>query len=221
MKRLILIMSALILFGCASSTLIRTIPDGAKVKQGSVVVGVTPYDYWDRRLSFTDKTFTLQLDGYKDKEVTITKNIFYVSRIFFPPVLAWPWMFGYPDLYYFELEKNSAGSGCPGLSLYQCWKKQLTEMPSHKARVEDVSMLLGVPPTRCETVVSPKAVMKAEQCYWELQSGRVAGSSGGGIVNQYGGAAISGSAEAHQRFFRASCRIHDGYLVECNSNWQE
>jgi predicted metalloprotease with PDZ domain len=168
-------------------------------------------------------------------------------------------------------------------------------MPSHNARVEDVSMLLGIPPTRCEPVVSQrpligisldskKAVVKhvipnspahqagirpddsiisinnqsvensaqikealqtyaqegeplhivtsrgslivvpklpkAEQCYWELQAGQIAKSGDGAYVNQWGGAASSGGS-AYQRFFRASCRIHDGYLAGCNANWQE
>lgn len=295
MKRLILLfMSALILFGCASSTVIKTIPNGVKIKQGSEMKGVTPYDYWDRSPSFAIQKFTLQKDGYKDKEITITKDSFYVSRIFFPPVLAWPWMFGYQDSYFFELEKSDA-SGCTGLPLYPCWGKQLTEMPNNNARVEDVSMLLGVPPKRCESVESKqlligvlfdseKAVVKsvtpnspahhagiragdsiisingqsvvnsaqirealqtyaregqplnivtnrstlvvvpklpkAEQCYWELQEGQVARTGGSAYVDQWRGTASSGGS-AHQQFFRASCRIHDGFLAECSANWQE
>jgi hypothetical protein len=109
MKRLILLfMSALILFGCASATVIKTIPYGAKIKQGSELKGITPYDYWDRSPSFASQTFTLQMEGYKDKEVTINKDQFFFSRILFPPVLAWPWMFGYKDSYCYELEKKDA-----------------------------------------------------------------------------------------------------------------
>ena len=181
---------------------------------------------------------------------------------------------------------SSVAFGCAHTSLYQNWGKQLTEMPSHNARVEDVSMLLGAPPTRCEPVesqrpligiflISKEAVVnyvtpnspayqagirpgdriisinnqsvvdsvqtrealhtyareseplhiltsrgalvvvpkfpKAEQCYWELQAGQIARSGGGAYVNQWGGAASSGGS-AYQRFVRASCRIHDGYL---------
>ena len=106
MKSLIMILSALILFGCASSTVIKTIPEGAKIKKGGQLMGITPYDLWDRDASFASTTYTLQMDGYKDKEITIIKGVFYFHRLFFPPVLALPWLFGHNPSYYFELEKS-------------------------------------------------------------------------------------------------------------------
>lgn len=222
MKRIILIMAVFILFGCASSTLIRTIPDGAKVKQDGVVVGITPFDLWDRSESFAEKKFILQKDGYKDKEITIKKDVIYVSRIFFPPILALPWLYGYQELYFFELERSgSHAPGCEGLSAFRCWEKKLAEMPEQKATANDVSLLIGTPPIRCETVEAPKGVLKTDQCYWELEAGQYTRATDGGLVNKYGGAAVSGSATAYQRYFRASCRINDGYVVKCNCNWQE
>jgi len=190
---------------------------------------------------------------------------------------------------------SSFVSGCAHTSLYQSWGKQLTEMPRHNGRVEDVSMLLGAAPTRCEAVVSQQPLIgirfdskkpivisvtpnspahqagispgdsiisinsqsvvdsaqirtafqnnaregeplhlvtsrgalvvvpklpKAEQCYWDLQAGQIARVGGGAYVNQWGGTASSGGS-AYQRFFRASCRIHDGFLAGCHANWQE
>jgi hypothetical protein len=61
---------------------------------------------------------------------------------------------------------------------------------------------------------------KAEQCYWELQAGQIARVGGGAYVNQWGGSASSGGS-AYQRFFRASCRIYDGFVAGCQGNWQE
>lgn len=61
---------------------------------------------------------------------------------------------------------------------------------------------------------------KVEQCYWELRAGQVAQSRSGVYVNQYGGAGGAGSS-AYQRFFKASCRVYDGYIFQCNANWQE
>ena len=52
--------------------------------------------------------------------------------------------------------------GCVHLrtSLYQGWGQQIAEeMPLHNGRVEDVSMLLGVPPTHCEPVASQKPLI--------------------------------------------------------------
>src|SRR5579859_5459450 len=41
-------------------------------------------------------------------------------------------------------------------SIYQNWGKQLAEeLPRRNARVEDVSFLLGVGPTRCEQIAPP------------------------------------------------------------------
>jgi len=60
-------------------------------------------------------------------------------------------------------------------------------------------------------VVVPK-VQKAEQCYWELQADQVASSNS---------VAASAGGSAYQRFFRASCRVNNGFLSKCNANWQE
>ena len=203
-------------------------------------------------------------------------------------MLNWLWMI-------VILTFSSFVSGCAHTSLYQSWGEQLTEMPQHNGRVEDVSMLLGAAPTRCEPVVSQQPLIgihfnskkpivisvtpnspahqagirpgdsiisinsqsvvdsaqiraafqnnaregeplhlvtsrgtlvvvpklpKAEQCYWELQAGQIARVGGGAYVNQWGGTASSGGS-AYQRFFRASCRIHDGFLAGCHANWQE
>ncbi len=190
---------------------------------------------------------------------------------------------------------GSVASACVRTSLYQNWGRQLVELPRHNGRVDDVSLLLGGPPTRCEPVNAPYPVIgvgvdpekpvvnsvvpsspadqagvrpgdsikaiagqpvanseqlrsairsnaregqplhietsrgtlsvvpkvpKAEQCYWEVQAGQVARASGSAYVDQWGGSAASGSS-AHQRFFRASCRIHDGFVAGCQANWQE
>ena len=92
--------------GCASGTWICSVPDKVKVvAPGGKLMGVTPYYYWDRNFSGMEMTFLLKNEGYKDKEVIIKKDRFFISRVFFPPVLALPWVMGYEDEYYFELEK--------------------------------------------------------------------------------------------------------------------
>jgi membrane-associated protease RseP (regulator of RpoE activity) len=60
-------------------------------------------------------------------------------------------------------------------------------------------------------VVVPK-VQKAEQCYWELQADQVTNSSG---------VAAGSGGSAYQRFFRTSCRVNNGFLSKCKTNWQE
>ena len=106
MKKIVLILCVFILFGCASSTLIRSIPDGAKVKKDGVLIGLTPFNNWDRSISFSEKKFTLERDGYKEKNIILKKDVLHISRFFFPPILALPWLFGYDEQYFFELEES-------------------------------------------------------------------------------------------------------------------
>lgn len=191
----------------------------------------------------------------------------------------------------------ASASGCrhrPRVTLYGQWSKQLSEMSANQGRAEDVSLLLGVPPSRCDPVQDPKPLtglmldagrfvravlsggpaesagirpgdevlaiggrdvmtgkeamdalhavtregqsieivltrgtvpvtprrMRTEQCYWESHAGAVAVSGGGSYVNAYGGGSRSSGA-AYERFFRASCRVVEGFLWNCQSNWQE
>lgn len=186
-------------------------------------------------------------------------------------------------------------AGCASTSLYQTWGQRLLNLPQEGARTEDVSLLLGSPPYRCESVSNPSLTIGAlidpqepvvrfvlpggpadeagirkgdrlvsvasspalttrdavsaiqslaregtqleiqtnrgsykvsprreteEQCYWEVGAGQVARGASSATINPYGGQAVSGSA-SYQRFFRASCRIRGGYLVGCQSNWQQ
>jgi hypothetical protein len=105
MKKLIFVLSVLFLFGCASTTYIKTIPSGAKVMDANSIKGLTPYMHWDRAMGGS-RTFTLKKEGYKDKTITITKTDFNPMRLIAPPVLAWPWVYDYPDEYIFELDES-------------------------------------------------------------------------------------------------------------------
>jgi len=186
-------------------------------------------------------------------------------------------------------------ASCAKPTLYQGWGQQLVNMPRHNGRLEDASMLLGGPPSHCETIEEPDPVIgvrfdqqnpviefvyprtpaeqaglavgdavssiagravvtteeaiagirlhsregeplevhtnrgaifvtptvpSAKQCYWEIRAGEISRGGGAAVVNQWGGSAGASSA-AYQRFFRASCRIHDSYVVGCQANWQE
>ena len=108
--------------------------------------------------------------------------------------------------------------GCAHNSLYQRWENQLREMPSHNARVEDVSMLLGTPPKRCESVQSQE-LTKGEQCYWDILDGQVDSSSSGTHMSPDGGIFRSGGSR--YKYFDANCTFNDGFLVRCIINWNE
>ena len=101
-----IVLSVIILFGCASSTVIKTMPSGAKVKKDGEIIGTTPYEFWDREHSDYTATYVLSKHGYKDKEVTIKKDVLFVHRIIVPPIIGLPWLYGYNPSYFYELEKS-------------------------------------------------------------------------------------------------------------------
>lgn len=181
-------------------------------------------------------------------------------------------------------------TGC-ATSVYRQWGKRIDDLTRQSARVDDVSMVLGTPPTRCDVVaasspsigasidpqtralrgiipggaadqaglragdaitsiagqavatpeqtvavyrsyaregqpltlgtsrgtvsVIPK-MPKVEQCYWDVQAGQV--SQSGAYASPSGGYA---SGSSNQRFFRASCRVNDGFLTGCQWNYQQ
>ncbi len=70
------------------------------------LLGMTPYNYWDRSPSGTETSFLLKCDGYIDKIISVKKDVLYVHRLILPPLLALPWVLGYEEEYYFELDKK-------------------------------------------------------------------------------------------------------------------
>jgi len=105
MKKTILLF-VLLLAGCASSSVIKTIPDQVMVYKNDQLVGVTPYEFWDRDISGAETTLLLRKPGFQDKTAKIKKDVLYVHRIFCPPILALPWLFGYDSSYVYELTEK-------------------------------------------------------------------------------------------------------------------
>src|SRR4030043_1043558 len=59
-------MTFFFLFGCASATLVKSNPPGAKLYLDRQLKGETPYTYADRAAAGTMKSVTLNKEGYKD-----------------------------------------------------------------------------------------------------------------------------------------------------------
>jgi len=66
--------------------------------------------------------------------------------------------------------------------------------------------------------VTPR-LPKAEQCYWEVDAGQVTQSGSGGAANDSLAVASSRSL-VYQRFFKATCRVFNGFIAACNCRWQ-
>jgi len=106
-KLFLIIVSLFILASCSSTTELRTIPSGAKVWVDGELLGLSPVSYYDRYLAGSTVKATFIKKGYEDRSVEITKDCLYVHRIFWFPVLSWPWITGYREQYTFELNKKA------------------------------------------------------------------------------------------------------------------
>ena len=108
MKKLIaLTMVFFFLLGCASTTLIKSNPPGAKLQIDGQPVGETPHFYTDKSVAGTVKTVTLKKEGYKDSNGFIRREKLSVSALIGGIFLIVPfvWILEYPSQYNFEMEK--------------------------------------------------------------------------------------------------------------------
>lgn len=107
--RALALTTALALTGCASTTIIRSDPTGAKVFIEGSRVGVTPYRHSDSRPSFSNLIVRLEKEGYEPFETVITRNESVVpgavvgALFFFVPAL---WVLGYDDQRLYELKPS-------------------------------------------------------------------------------------------------------------------
>ncbi|NOK04603.1 hypothetical protein HNV27_24005 [Myxococcus xanthus] len=114
MQRFVSSALVVVLFtGCASSTVIRSSPSGAKVRSRSgEVLGRTPYEYSDSATVNNTESFTLELDGHAPEYVTIRRDQWSGARtaggivggLFVFPVFATLfWAADYRESYHVEL----------------------------------------------------------------------------------------------------------------------
>ena len=82
MKRFLTTLTSLLLIAgfvlstssCASTTIINSHPQGAKVYMNQEYMGVTPYTYTDTKVVGTSTIVKLTKDGYQDTNVILTRN---------------------------------------------------------------------------------------------------------------------------------------------------
>jgi hypothetical protein len=102
-----LTMVLLFLIGCASTTLIKSNPPGAKLHVDGQVVGETPHFYTDKAVAGTVKKVTLKKEGYKDFNGSIEREKLSIPALIGGIFLLVPfvWLLEYPSRYSFKLEK--------------------------------------------------------------------------------------------------------------------
>ena len=106
-KLISVILIVTVLFSsCASTTVIQSIPSGAKVYLNEEEVGQTPYTMQDTKIIWTSTVVKLKKDGYKIFNTTITRNeeadVGPIIGGFFCTV-PWLWAMKYKPIHKYEL----------------------------------------------------------------------------------------------------------------------
>jgi hypothetical protein len=111
----VVLSSSLLLSGCASSTLINSVPPGAKVYIDGQYLGHAPATQKDTAILGSSKTVVLKLEGYRDRTGTIRKDEIQAGPLVAGIFLTIPllWMMGYPAQYTFELEEEDRAERHP------------------------------------------------------------------------------------------------------------
>jgi hypothetical protein len=70
----VILLTLTIISACTSTTLIQSVPEGARVIINNETLGVTPYEYKDSKISFSETHLTLELEGYEPFDARLTKD---------------------------------------------------------------------------------------------------------------------------------------------------
>ena len=99
--------SIFLFMGCASTTNIKSRPEGAEVFVDNVRIGVTPIQYSDTAIAGSTKALRLKKEGYRPFETVLRKSEFQVGPCIGGALVLVPliWVLGYPETYEFELEQ--------------------------------------------------------------------------------------------------------------------
>ena len=105
-KVIVLLTAFLFLFGCSSTTIIKSSPPGAKLYLDGNYKGVTPCTHSDKALMGMSKIVLMKKEGYKGFTGIIKKEEAQLGPIIagFFIIVPWLWALGYPDEYTFEME---------------------------------------------------------------------------------------------------------------------
>lgn len=105
--------------GCASSTMIRSSPSGASVRnQYGRVICITPCEYEDTEAFQHEERFSIEKDGYDTKDIVIRRDKVNGWRtagfvaggfLLWPLWIGTPWIFDYDESYKVVLKENPDG----------------------------------------------------------------------------------------------------------------
>ena len=143
------IMIAVVVFlsGCASSTMIKSIPSGAKVYINGEPVGTTPYLYTDTKVIFSPVNVDIIKEGFKPVYETFRRDEEFNPSTFIGGIFVWPlwlWTLDYKSTHTYELvpitgnEENEANREIQYSSSNRIEKlKELKQMVDEKLITEE------------------------------------------------------------------------------------
>ncbi len=102
--------------GCASTTVIRSIPDGAKLYVNGEVKGTTPYTLTDQRIVGSDNHVLLKKDGYEDFSAYFSRDEeFSVGACIGGVFVLFPflWIMKYKPEHVYELKSINQSTASP------------------------------------------------------------------------------------------------------------
>lgn len=103
-----LILSTVLFFsGCSSSTMIKSIPSGAKVYINGEPVGTTPYLYSDTKIMGSQVNVDIIKEGYKPMYASFRRDEEFNTGTFIGGFFIWPvwlWTLDYKNTHTYELE---------------------------------------------------------------------------------------------------------------------
>lgn len=100
--------TAIFLSSCVSTTLIQSVPSGAKVYVDGATVGTTPHTHSDKKIIFSSTSVVLEKEGYEPLATTITRdeepNVgAIIGGFFIWPI--WLWALDYKPMRTYELRQ--------------------------------------------------------------------------------------------------------------------
>ena len=104
----ILILATTLFASCSSSTLIQSIPSGAKVYLDTEFAGTTPYYMKDMKLSWSRTSVEIKEEGYNNFRTTITKDEQVNVGAIIGGLFVWVpfvWVMDYKPTHTYELEE--------------------------------------------------------------------------------------------------------------------
>ena len=106
MKRLLaLTFICISISACATNTMIKSIPPGARAYVDQRFIGETPVKFRDSSVFWTKRQLVLKKEGHLDTEIRLRKDQVRVGPLIGTILIIVPvfWLLGYPDEVVYEL----------------------------------------------------------------------------------------------------------------------